>query len=298
MTGFFKKLIILSVMKTVGTKQGLFFILMLLGLSAISQEDEKAKREAQLQAQSYVYTGNELLSQDDFVSAEMEYRKAISQEPGSATGAYNLGNSYYEKGDFDEALYRQQQALKQATTKQEKHYAYHNIGNILMQSKKCKEAAEAFKNALKNAPTDDETRYNYALAKECAEQQEQQQDQENKDNQDQQDQQDQEQQDKKDQSDQNKDQQDQDKKEQQDEGQEDQDGEQKEDQKQEPNQEKPDDKEGDQEQKQQPQQQPGQLSPQQVKNLLEAMNAQEQKTQEKINAEKQKGIKIKTDKDW
>jgi Ca-activated chloride channel family protein len=32
--------------------------------------------------------------------------------------------------------------------------------------------------------------------------------------------------------------------------------------------------------------------------LLEAMNAQEQKTQEKINAEKQKGIKIKTEKDW
>lgn len=289
-------------MKQRSLKQAMCFTLMLLGLLSFSQEDDKAKLKAQLQAQDYVYNANELVSQDNFVSAEMEYRKAISQQPSNAVGAYNLGRSYYEKGDFDEALYRQQQALKNATNKQEKHYAYHNIGNILMQNKKCKEASEAFKNALKNDPTDDETRYNYALAKECADQQQEQQDQQNKDDQNQQDQdkkdqENQDQQDKKDQGDQNKDQQDQDKKDQQDKGQEDEDGEQKEDQKQDPNQQKPDDKEGNKEQKQ-PQQQPGQLSPQQVKNLLEAMNAQEQKTQEKINAEKQKGIKIKTEKDW
>ena len=35
------------------------------------------------------------------------------------------------------------------------------------------------------------------------------------------------------------------------------------------------------------------MSPQQIKNLLEAMNNQEQKVQEKMNAEKQKGVKIK-----
>ena len=49
-------------------------------------------------------------------------------------------------------------------------------------------------------------------------------------------------------------------------------------------------------QQQQPQQ--GQLSPQQIKNLLEAMNNQEQKVQEKINAQKVKGAKVQTDKDW
>ena len=40
------------------------------------------------------------------------------------------------------------------------------------------------------------------------------------------------------------------------------------------------------------------MSPQQVRNLLEAMNNQEQKVQEKMNAEKQKGVIIKTEKDW
>ena len=53
--------------------------------------------------------------------------------------------------------------------------------------------------------------------------------------------------------------------------------------------------------KQDPQQnQPadGKLSPQQVKNLLESMNNQEKKVQDKINAKKQKGVKIKSEKDW
>jgi len=40
------------------------------------------------------------------------------------------------------------------------------------------------------------------------------------------------------------------------------------------------------------------MSPQQIKNLLEAMNNQEQKVQEKMNAEKVQGVKVKTDKDW
>jgi len=42
----------------------------------------------------------------------------------------------------------------------------------------------------------------------------------------------------------------------------------------------------------------GKLSPQQVKNLLEAMNNEEKKVQEKMNASKTKGVKVKTEKDW
>ena len=44
--------------------------------------------------------------------------------------------------------------------------------------------------------------------------------------------------------------------------------------------------------------QQGKLSPQQVKNLLEAMNNEEKKVQEKMNASKVKGVQVKTDKDW
>ena len=112
-----------------------------------------------------------MLSEDNYVAAEMEYRKAISEAPSKVVGAYNLAHSYYKKGSFDEALFRSQEAAKNAVTKDEKHRAFHNIGNILMQNELCKEAVEAFKNALRNNPNDEETRYNYALAKECAEQQ-------------------------------------------------------------------------------------------------------------------------------
>jgi hypothetical protein len=43
--------------------------------------------------------------------------------------------------------------------------AYHNTGNALMTEKNYQAAVEAYKNALRHNPLDDETRYNYALAK-------------------------------------------------------------------------------------------------------------------------------------
>ena len=263
---------------------------------SFSQEKDKETAKAIKEANEYVYEGNDLASKDDFVAAEMEYRKAISKDPSNAVGAYNLANTYYKKGSLEEALYRQQEVVKTATSKAEKHKAFHNIGNILMKGKKCKEAVEAYKSALRNDPTDDETRYNLGLAKECAEQQKDQQDKnkDNKDNQDKQDQKDKGDQDKKEGDDKQdqKDKGDQDKKEGDDKK--DEDGKPK-DEKQDQNKGKQDDQKKNQ---QKPQPQPGKLSDQQIKSLLEAMNNQEQKVQEKINAEKQKGVKIKTEKDW
>lgn len=280
-------------------KHIIVYILTIFSLNAFSQED-KAKQEKTLeQANDLVFEANQLASNDNYISAEMEYRKAISKEPNMAVGNYNLANSYYEKGNFDEAFYRLQQAAKVAKTKEEKHKAYHNIGNVLMQNKKCKEAAEAFKNALRNNPSDEETRYNFALAKQCAEEQQKQDDQqdENKDQNDQ--------------NDENKDQDDkkEDPKENEDENKEDQkdkgdkdkkEGEDEKDDKGDPKDEK--DKDGNQKKEEQdkkkPQPKPGQLSPQQIKNLLEAMNNQEEKVQEKMNAEKTKGVKVRSEKDW
>jgi len=52
----------------------------------------------------------------------------------------------------------------------------------------------------------------------------------------------------------------------------------------------------DEEEKKQPR--PNQLTPEQMKQLLEAMNNEENKTQKKLNAQKAKGKKIKQEKDW
>src|SRR5690606_18812830 len=163
-----------------------------------------------------------------------------------------------------------QQAAKNATSKEEKHKAFHNIGNILMKENKCQEAVDAYKNALRNNPSDNETRYNLALAKKCADDQKDEQQDDNKDDQNKEQDEDENKEDNKDQGDQDK-----------------KDGDDQKDDQGKPKEDKNDQGKGDDQKKDQqpPQPQPGQLSPQQVKNLLEAMNNQEQKVQEKMNAE-------------
>ncbi|MDO7172004.1 tetratricopeptide repeat protein [Mariniflexile sp. AS56] len=273
----------------------IFFIIIALTTTfSFAQEQEKAALLAAKKANNYVYEGNNLIGEDDFVSAEKEYRKAISEQGTTVSGIYNLGSSYIKKGSFDEALYRLDEAAKISTSKVEKHKAYHNIGNVLMKNKKCKEAVEAYKNALRNDPSDEETRYNLGLAKICAEQQKDKED-DKKDDKDKDKKDDKKDQDKKDDKGDNKD----DKKNQDQKDQDKKEGDDKKDDKGKPKDEKDDKGKGDEKEKQQPPQpRPGQMSPQQVKSLLEAMNNQEQKVQEKVNAEKQKGSKVKTEKDW
>jgi len=260
-----------------------------------SQDLDKQQLEADKKATNLVYEANKLSSANNYVEAEMEYRKAISEAPSKAVGAYNLAHSYYKKGSFDEALFRSQEAAKKALTKDEKHRAYHNIGNILMQNELCKEAVEAFKDALRNNPNDEETRYNYALAKECADQQNDGGGEDDKKDEDKEEEKDKEDEQKK--EDENKDE-----KDKKDEGDKDKkDGEDEEDEKGKPKDDKKDDGKGDDkkdDKSQKPKPKPGQMSPQQIKNILEAMQNQEQKVQEKVNAEKQKGAKVKTEKDW
>ncbi len=284
-----------------------------------SQEEEEDREQTIAEANQFVATGNKVLTKDgNFPKAEGEYRKAIAKNPVDPTAKYNLANAYYTSEKYDEATQRYTEATKIATTKAEKHKAFHNQGNTHMEQKKYKEAIEAYKNALRNNPKDNETRYNLALAKKMLEEQEKQNDQ-NKDDQGDQDQD-------KDQNQDNKDQKEGDDKEKKkgDEGDKEQDpkdgdqedkGDQGEDPKDEGDKEKddqgqPKDDEGDKEQDQkegegkpqdqqsQPQQVQGQLSPQQVKSLLEAMNNEEKKVQDKINAKKAQGSKVKTDKDW
>ncbi|WP_179352883.1 aerotolerance regulator BatC [Winogradskyella vidalii] len=277
-----------------------FYILLsafLIGSFGFSQDLDKAQLKSEKNANNLVHQANELVGEDNYIEAEMAYRKAISEAPSKAVGAYNLAHSYYKKGSFDEALFRSQEAAKNAITKEEKHRAFHNMGNVLMENKQCKEAVEVFKNALRNNPNDEETRYNFALAKECAEQQKQDGGgEEDKKDDDQEQEQDKEDEEKKD-GENNED-----KEDKKDEGDQDKkDGDKDKDDEGKPKDDKKDEGKGGEDNKdnnQKPKPQPGQMSPQQIKNILEAMQNQEQKVQEKINAEKQKGAKVKTEKDW
>ena len=241
-----------------------------------------------------IYEGNKLLDTQVFDEAEMAFRKALSKSPERTEALYNLGNTHFNEQDYEEAKQRYFQTQKFADNNSSKHHAFHNMGNIFMKQKDYAKAVETYKNALRNNPQDEETRYNYAVAKELLEKEQQQQDNQdqNQDNKDQNNQEDQENKDQDKESDK-----DQDSKENND----DSEIEDNEDKKSEGDQQKDNQpkEENDKKQNQQPQQpRQKELSPEQVKSLLEAMNNQEKEVQDKVNAEKAQGTPLRGTKDW
>ncbi|MDC1310191.1 tetratricopeptide repeat protein [Flavobacteriaceae bacterium] len=229
--------------------------------------------------ESFIKKGNNSFEENTVLS-EQNYRKAISVSPEFVKGQYNFSNNLYENEYYDEALLNQIEASKYAKTTVDKHQIFHNIGNILMKQEMCKEAVEAYKNALKNNPKDDESRYNLALAKDCAKEDENENESEGEDE-DEDKEKDKEKDDNENQKD-DKDQQGDEEKENED---------QKENNKDDKDQQS-EDKNNDNKPREK------KLSPQQIKNILEAMNQEESKVQEKMNAKKLKGVKLKNEKDW
>ncbi|MEX0997056.1 MAG: tetratricopeptide repeat protein [Flavobacteriaceae bacterium] len=256
-------------------KKQVLFIALLVFSFAFSQTKEqevlaKENQELLSKAQKNIEEG-------DFASAEAKYRKVIGSDPKNTEAKYNLGNLYYRMGKNKEAQKRYIQAIETAQSKSDKHKMYHNLGNVFMNEKQYRPAVEAYKNALRNNPTDDETRYNLALAKKMLEEHGDSgggSDDQNEENQDEK--------------------QEGDNEEEQDKGDEGEDEQNSPEKDEEGEPKKPE--QGEEEGTPQPRE--GKLSPQQIKSLLEAMNNEEKKVQDKINAEKQKGAKIKPEKDW
>lgn len=286
----------------------LSFVLLFLGFVQAQEDNDglKAEEKAFKESRNITYEANETLTQNDFINAEGDYRRAISKSEKNAAAPYNLGRAYYNRESFTEAFGRFKQAGTKADEKPVKHKAFHNMGNVFMKNKEYEKAVEAYKQALRNNPNDDETRYNLALAKEMLKKQ--QDEQKNDQNQD-----DKKNEDQKDDKEKNQDQN------QDGDNEKDKEGDQKDDENKDEGDdgdkgnEKPEENkegEGDEkkEQKQKPNEggkpkeqdkpRPNQLSKQQIQNLLEAMQNEEKKVQEKIEAKKVKGAKIKNEKDW
>lgn len=236
---------------------------------------------------NYIFEGNNFHQNEFFVEAEKEYRKAIASAPKNALAQHNLGNTLFESDATGEAFNAYKAATMRSQSKTEKHSALHNMGNVFMDQKDYAKAVETYKEALRNNPDDDQTRYNYALAKELLEDQQQNpdndqnQDQQNQDQQDQNQPQDEGEQEKEEPQGDGEDEQDQ-------QGEQDQEGDQESDQEQ----------DSEQQTDSQPQEVATKLSPQQIQNLLEAMNNEEKKVQDKVNAQKVKPSGKKKRKDW
>ena len=238
-------------------------LLLLVAISAAGQEDKRDVRR-----------GNRDYKKGEFAEAEIDYRKGIVKDTLSVPANYNLASSLYRQNKAKEALeVLQKQSVKElAADSQYGADYFYNLGDAAIAMEDWQTAVDALEESLLRNPGDLDAKENYIYAKKKLEQQQQQQqndqnqndknqndqnkDQQNKDNKDQQDDnkdQDKDQQDKdqnKDQQDQNKDQQDQNK-----------------------------------DNKDQRGQQP-KISPQAAQQMLQAIQAKEKETQEKVKKEK------------
>jgi len=266
-------------------------------LSSFAQNIEKKERIANNQMRE----GNALFQKSNYAEAEVAYKTSVATYPNKPKAIYNLGNAMMQQKRYKEAISQYDYLTKSAKSNSLRAQSFHNIGNAHMGLKDFQKAVDAYKNSLRINPKDEETRYNLALAQELLKQQQEQnkdnKDNQNKDNKDK----DKEKQDKKDDKKKDKEGDDKDKKENpKDDKKENKDGDKdKDDEKDKPNKDKqdPKDKKGDEDQKQQ-KPQPGKLSPQQMNQLLQALQNEENKTQDKMNAKKVKGQPVKTEKDW
>lgn len=211
--------------------------------------------------------GNENFSKKEYAQAEAYFRISKANNNKRATAAYNLGNAIYKQKQPSEAKYAFANAIANAKGKAQKHSALHNIGNVFMAEKEYGKAVEAYKNSLRNNPNDEQTRYNFALAKKML-----------KDNPPK----------KNDKKDDKKDK-DKDKKDKP-----------KDDKKDKPKEgdDKKDDKGKPKEEKPKPESPKNEADKNRMKNLLDAVNNEEKKVQDKVKGKKVQGKPTDTDKDW
>ena len=230
-----------------------------------------------------VRKGNRQFANQRYEQSADSYQQALVYDSTSFAAKYNLGSAMFRTERYDRAEQLLSDVVADSLQSDaDRAEAYFNLGNAQFAQQKLQEALQSYRRSLTLNPDDLEAKYNYAYTKKLIEQQQQQQnqdqnqDQNNQDNQDNQENQE-------NQNDQNQNQ-----------NQDQQDNNQNQDNKD--NQNNPDNQ--NQNQDKQGQQPPRSgMSEQQQQQLLNAIQAQEDKTQEKLD-EKAKGVIIKGRKNW
>lgn len=286
-----------------------FLYILLCGVMSLFVVDAAAQR---MPERGLVRKGNRLFAKERYEHSSNAYREALQHDSTSFEARYDLANALIRMAMADTTAYanpegsaakmssgnlQQAEALLQAAaadslqTAENRAEAYYNLGNAQFVQQKLQDALQSYRRSLVLNPDDMEAKYNYALTKKLLEQNQQNdQNQQNNDqnqnqNQDQNQNQNQNQpqggDDNKDKNDQNDDNQDQN----QDQNKDNQQGggDENEDKKEQPPQPKQPPKSG--------------MSEEQQQQLLNAIQAQEDKTQDKLD-EKAKGVIIKGKKNW
>jgi len=223
------------------------------------------------QVSRLINTGNSLYGQKKYKEAEQKYTKAVEKNPNNTPALFNLGNTLYQEKKYDSSRKVMEATARLTKDKGNKAAVNYNIGNTYMSQQKWQEAIDAYKKTLRNNPQDADAKYNLSYAEQMMKKQQQ----ENKDKKDKKDK------DKKD----DKDKQNQDNKDKKDDK-----------DKQQQDQQKEGDKKEDEKKEQRPQGQPSKLSQQQAEQLLNALQQEEKKLQDKMK--KEKGAPVRMERDW
>ena len=235
----------------------LLSIMVLMGGTAAAQPDKRDVRR-----------GNRDYRKENYKEAEIEYRKGIVKDSLSVASNYNLAADLYRQNNSQEAQKVLDRIKEVAPASEYAADYYYNLGDAAIANQDWQTAVTAFEQSLLLNPGDMDAKENYIYAKKKLQDQQNQQQNQNQDqNQDQNQQNDQNQNneqnnDQNQNDDQNKDQNDQNQ-----------------------DQNKDQNKNDQQNQGQQPQ-----ITPQAAQQMLQAIQAKEKETQEKVNKEKAKAL--------
>lgn len=230
-----------------------------------------------------VRRGNRNFKKGEYTLALADYLRAFEKDSLSVAANYNMAGALYRQEQYDQARQSLDRIKENAAADPASAADYfYNLGDVALQQKDYQTAVDAFAQSLIHRPDDLQAKENFIYAKKMLQNQQnggggdQNNDQNQDQNQDQQDNQDQNQ-------NQNDDQDKQDNQDKQQEGEDDQDKKDG----------QPDRKEG------QPQEQPAQITPQAAQQMLQAIQAKEKETQDKVNKKKAMALQSrKKEKNW
>ncbi|MBR4056238.1 MAG: tetratricopeptide repeat protein [Rikenellaceae bacterium] len=143
-------------------KRTIYLMVMLIAALALAIPAQAQKWPER----SRVRRGNRAYERLDYDRAEERYQQALELSDTCFEAKFNLGDALYKQQRYDEAE-KIFTALAADSTRSDldRAHSFYNLGNSLFQQKKYQEALSAFKRSLRLNPADLETKYNYAYTK-------------------------------------------------------------------------------------------------------------------------------------
>lgn len=143
-------------------KRTIYLMVMLIAALALAIPAQAQKWPER----SRVRRGNRAYERLDYGRAEERYQQALELCDTCFEAKFNLGDALYKQQRYDEAEKIFTALAADSTRSDlDRAHSFYNLGNSLFQQKKYQEALSAFKRSLRLNPADLETKYNYAYTK-------------------------------------------------------------------------------------------------------------------------------------